>query len=100
VGDQAAVIPSFTGDGMSIALHSAALAAEMYLDGKTAVGYIECLVDQLRVGMRFASGLSRLMVTAPARAVAPYLLAFMPGAMRHIALSTRIPDRALLTTAQ
>ena len=36
VGDQAAVIPSFTGDGMSIALHSAFLAAEMYLDGNSA----------------------------------------------------------------
>jgi hypothetical protein len=39
------------------------------------------------------------MVTAPARAVAPFLLALLPGAMGKIALSTRIPDRALLTTA-
>jgi flavin-dependent dehydrogenase len=35
LGDQAAVIPSLTGDGMAIALHSAALAAEMYLAGKS-----------------------------------------------------------------
>lgn len=98
VGDQVAVIPSFTGDGMSIALHSAALAAEMYLAGKTANEYRACLAYQLRAGMRFASALSKAMVTSPARAVAPVLLAFIPGAMRRIALSTRIPDRALLTT--
>jgi flavin-dependent dehydrogenase len=39
VGDQAAVIPSFTGDGMSIALHSAAFASEMYLAGDSAEQY-------------------------------------------------------------
>ena len=45
VGDQVAVIPSFTGDGMSIALHSAVLAAEMYLDGKSADDYVRRLVQ-------------------------------------------------------
>lgn len=34
VGDQAAVIPSFTGDGMAIALHSARRAAEAVLAGR------------------------------------------------------------------
>ena len=33
LGDQAAVVPSFTGDGMSIALHSAELAASIHLAG-------------------------------------------------------------------
>jgi menaquinone-9 beta-reductase len=37
LGDQAGVIHSFTGDGMSIALHSAALAADYYLNGKTGL---------------------------------------------------------------
>ncbi len=36
LGDQAAVTPSFTGDGMAIALHSAALAAAMIGDGAPA----------------------------------------------------------------
>ena len=40
VGDQAAVIPSFTGDGMAIALHSGALAAEMYLSGESPEKYL------------------------------------------------------------
>jgi flavin-dependent dehydrogenase len=98
VGDQVAVIPSFTGDGMSIALHSAILATDTYLNGKTADAYMRCLTDQLHSGMRFASALSRAMVTPAARSIAPFLLSLMPSAIGRIALSTRIPDRALLTT--
>jgi menaquinone-9 beta-reductase len=96
VGDQAAVIPSFTGDGMSIALHSGALAAEMYLQGKSAEEYAHCLEEQLRVGMRFAMGLSRAMVTNGGRLAAPFLMSLVPGAMAGIAALTRIPDGALL----
>jgi flavin-dependent dehydrogenase len=98
VGDQVAVIPSFTGDGMSIALHSAILATDMYLNGDGADDYVRRLTDQLRSGMRFATGLSRTMVTPAARTLAPFLLSLMPSAMGRIAISTRIPDRALLTT--
>lgn len=98
VGDQVAVIPSFTGDGMSIALHSAILATDMYLNGKSANDYVRRVTDQLRAGMRFASGLSRAMVTPAARTIAPLLLSLVPSAMGRIALSTRIPDHALLST--
>ena len=101
IGDQAAVIPSFTGDGMSIALHSAALAAEMYLDGKnTDRIYPSCLTEQLRSGMRVALLLSQVDGDIGAGAsLAPFLLSMVPGAMGRIALSTRIPDRALLSLA-
>jgi menaquinone-9 beta-reductase len=98
VGDQAAVIPSFTGDGMSIALHSGALAAEMFLAGQSADDYVRCLADQLRGSMRCASALSRAMVTAGGRAMAPFLLSLMPGAIGIIATATRIPDRALMSS--
>jgi flavin-dependent dehydrogenase len=98
LGDQVAVIPSFTGDGMSIALHSATLAAEMYLSGKSANDYTRCLTKQLRGGMRVASGLSRSMVTSGARILAPVLLSMIPSAIGRIALSTRIPDEALLAS--
>jgi flavin-dependent dehydrogenase len=96
VGDQAAVIPSFTGDGMSIALHSGALAAKMFLAGNSAVEYARCLRDQLRGGMRFASLLSRSMVTSGGRFVAPFVFSLLPDAIGRIASYTRIPDRALL----
>ncbi|WP_263351947.1 NAD(P)/FAD-dependent oxidoreductase [Acidicapsa acidisoli] len=96
VGDQAAVIPSFTGDGMSIALHSAALAAEMYLAGDSADQYYRRLRAQLGRGMSFAALLSRLMVTGVGRNLAPLGFSLFPNAMRRIALSTRIPKQAFL----
>ncbi|MGO9336510.1 MAG: NAD(P)/FAD-dependent oxidoreductase [Terracidiphilus sp.] len=95
VGDQAAVIPSFTGDGMSIALHSASLAAQMYLDGASADEYHHTLHAHLSRGMRLATALSRAMVTDAGRALAPLALAIFPNAMKWIATSTRIPEKAL-----
>lgn len=96
VGDQAAVIPSFTGDGMSIALHSAALATEMYLAGDSADQYYRRLRAQLGRGMSFAALLSRLMVTGVGRNLAPFGFSLFPNAMRRIAISTRIPKQAFL----
>lgn len=99
VGDQAAVIPSFTGDGMSIALHSAELASEMFLSGRSPDEYLARLHDDLKAGMRFATALSRMMVTSMGRLLAPAALSIAPGAISWIAESTRIPSRALPKTA-
>ncbi len=95
VGDQAAVIPSFTGDGMAIALHSGALAAEICLDGGSADQYQRMLRAQLHKGMLMATGLSRAMVTTAGRGLAPLALAVLPQATGWIARSTRIPNSAL-----
>jgi flavin-dependent dehydrogenase len=92
VGDQAAVIPSFTGDGMSIALHSANLAVQMYLAGASADDYHKTLHVHLRRGMGLATALSRAMVTGAGRTLAPICLSIFPGAMNWIARSTRIPE--------
>jgi flavin-dependent dehydrogenase len=97
VGDQAAVIPSFTGDGMAIALHSGALGAEMYTAGKSPAQYHETLGAQLGRGMSLATLLSRLMVSSAGRRLAPIALAVVPGAMSWIARSTRIPEAAVLS---
>jgi flavin-dependent dehydrogenase len=94
IGDQAAVIPSFTGDGMSIALHSGALAARMFLEGKSEGEFHQILKGQLHRGMRLATWLSRAMMTSAGRMLAPLGLAVTPGAMRWIASATRIPERA------
>lgn len=96
VGDQAAVIPSFTGDGMAIALHSGALAAHMYLAGQSSQRYHCELRAQLNRGMALATLLSKAIVTGAGRNLAPIGLWFFPHAMRWIAASTRIPERALL----
>jgi len=98
VGDQAAVIPSFTGDGMSIALHSADLASQMFLSGRSPDEYLGRLHDDLRAGMRFATALSRMMVTATGRLLAPAALSLAPGTIHWIAEQTRIPARVLPKT--
>lgn len=95
VGDQAAVIPSFTGDGMSIALHSAELASEMFLSGRGPDEYLARLQEHLRPGMRMATFLSRAMVTTPGRMLAPVVLSLAPSILSWIAGQTRIPDRAI-----
>ncbi|HWG20041.1 MAG TPA: FAD-dependent monooxygenase [Terracidiphilus sp.] len=95
IGDQSAVIPSFTGDGMAIALHSAALAAEMFLEGASPEDYQRRLAGQLRRGMTIATALSRAMASPAARRVAPAALALLPPGIRWIAGATRIPGYAL-----
>lgn len=95
VGDQIAVIPSFTGDGMSIALHSASLAAACFLAGETPDAYRARLATQLQRGMTLATALSRAMVTRGGRTLAPALLTMAPGLLRSIAVRTRIPAEAL-----
>ncbi|MGA2753369.1 MAG: NAD(P)/FAD-dependent oxidoreductase [Terracidiphilus sp.] len=95
VGDQAAVIPSFTGDGISIALHSAALAAQMFLAGRSAADYSRTLRGQLTRSMALATWLSRAAVTCAGRTAALAALSLAPGAIRWVAASTRIPQSSL-----
>ena len=96
VGDQAAVIPSFTGDGISIALHSAALAAKMFLSGASATEFNRTLRAQLRRPMALATRLSRAAVTGPGRTAAMLAVSLLPNIMQLVASSTRIPLRSLL----
>ncbi|MGB6724236.1 MAG: electron transfer flavoprotein, partial [Terracidiphilus sp.] len=96
VGDQAAVIPSFTGDGMSIALHSASLATQIYLEGGTADEYNRKLNAQLKQAMSLATCISRALVTGAGRRLAACGAPLFPGAMAWIAASTRVPARDLL----
>ncbi len=92
IGDQAAVIPSFTGDGMSIAMHSAALAVRMFLEAKSSVAYHNALRAQLRKGMLLAMLLSRAMITPVGRAAAAWM---MPRAISWVAATTRVPEGAM-----
>lgn len=96
LGDQAAVIPSFTGDGISIALHSAALAAQMFLTGSTVADYHRALRTQLHNSMTLATKLSQLAVTSVGRAAARALLPLFPNFMQWIAACTRIPQSSLV----
>jgi flavin-dependent dehydrogenase len=97
VGDQAAVIPSFTGDGISIALHSAALAAQMFLAGGKPADYNRTLRSQLMRPMNLATSLSRAAVTGAGRTAAIAALTLAPNAMRWVAAATRIPQSSLVS---
>ena len=81
---------------MSIALHSAALAAKMYLAGEGTDLYYRSLRSQLSRSMRLATWLSRAMVTGAGRSLAPFALSVFPNAMRWVAASTRVPEQALI----
>ncbi len=96
LGDQAAVIPSFTGDGMAIALHTGQLAASMFLAGQTAQAYQRRLHAQLSRQVAFATILSRGMVSPYARRIITTTARLRPNTMDLIARLTRIPASARL----
>jgi flavin-dependent dehydrogenase len=90
IGDQAAVIPSFTGDGISIALHTARRAAAAYLAEEPAPAFQvrlrSALLPQMRLAELAADGLNNSL----ARAVLPFCLRVWPGVMRVTASLTRV----------
>lgn len=95
LGDQAAVIPSFSGDGMSIALHSAQLAAETYLAGKSADAFQQRLARDVRGQVLLATLLSRGLVWRPGQAALVAAARLWPGLMAAVAVHTRVSDAAL-----
>lgn len=96
LGDQAAVIPSFSGDGIAIALHSARMAADYYLAGRPASQFQSDLARDVAAQVRRATMLSRLLVNPKGQAVAMTLAQMAPGLLREIARGTRIPSPRLL----
>ncbi len=93
IGDQAAVIPSFTGDGISIALHTARQAAAAYLAKEPAPVFQpklrSAMLPQMRLAQLAANGLNNKL----ARAVLPFCLRVWPGAMQVTARLTRVAQR-------
>ncbi len=80
IGNQAAVIPSFTGDGIFIALHTARCAAASYLAGVPSPIFQpklrSALLSQMRLAELAADGLNNAL----ARAALPFCLEVWPGA--------------------
>jgi flavin-dependent dehydrogenase len=97
LGDQAAVIPSFSGDGMSIALHSAQRAAQSYLRGQDAATYQRELARDLTSQVRRATLISQVLVRKGGQQAAMAVANLVPFALRISARSTRIPAQALRT---
>ena len=96
LGDQTAVIPSFTGDGMSLALHTAFLASQLFLCGQTAPHLTTRLHQTLHRQITRATSVSQLLLTPFASPLATLATPILPTLLRHLARSTRIPPGALL----
>jgi hypothetical protein len=90
IGDQAAVIPSFTGDGISIALHTARSAAAAYLAEEPAPIFQPRLRSAMLPQMRLAEIAANGLNNALARTLLPFCLRVWPGAMRVTARLTRV----------
>lgn len=94
IGDQAAVIPSFTGDGISIALHTARCAVAAFLAAEPAPLFQAKLRSAMTAQMRLAEFAAGGLNNAFARAVLPLCLRVWPGVMRVTARLTRITQPA------
>jgi flavin-dependent dehydrogenase len=103
LGDQAAVIPSLTGDGIAIALHSGQQAAQSWLTGLRPADYQHALARALAPQMRLAFLLHQAATTPFVQQAAIRALRHAPGLLRWSATRTRLPadaaDRAADTRA-
>lgn len=95
LGDQVAVTPSFTGDGMSIALHSAAVAVACYLQGDAAHVYHRRIRNDFAAQIARASALYRLGRSPQGQAAMMWVARTYPAALRLATSLTRIPPHAL-----
>ena len=95
LGDQAAVIPSFCGDGMAIALHSARLAVAAVAEGADP----RCYHARLRRGIGrqvgMATALHRLGEGAAGRGALVTVASLAPRLLSLAASWSRVPARAL-----
>jgi flavin-dependent dehydrogenase len=90
VGDRLAHIPPFTGDGLAIALGSAALAAEHIRLGLSPQAYLAA-ARQLTTGpIRLASVVSRLAGHSGSRNLMFGVAAYAPGLIGTIVRRTRL----------
>jgi flavin-dependent dehydrogenase len=90
VGDQLAVVPSFTGDGMAIALHSGRAAACALLTGQASEAYQRQLVRELRPQFLLARGVGLLLETPATCAAGVALARLFPSLATSVAQATRL----------
>ena len=90
LGDQLAVIPSFTGDGMAIALYSGIAAAQAILAGDDAAHYQQRMLARLRRQFRWAATTNLLFEKKKLHGFSVALATAMPWLVTRIAQSTRL----------
>jgi flavin-dependent dehydrogenase len=93
LGDQAAVIPSLTGDGMAIALHSGQIAGEAWLAGADSAAYHRALTQTLAPQMRLAGLLHHACMSTPVQFAAIGAATLFPAVLRQAARRTRLRSK-------
>jgi flavin-dependent dehydrogenase len=94
VGDQAAVIPSFTGDGMAIALASAERAATAMLEGEPVSAYRKAIRSDAARPLAIAQALDALTSMPRLRHLSLAAVSFAPTLAMLAARATRVPPPA------
>lgn len=89
-GDQLAVIPSFAGDGMAIAMSSGRAAAGAALAGVDARDWHRAERRRFAGQLRLASGLHRVGRLGAVQAGLVQVARFWPGLVRQVAVATRV----------
>ena len=92
IGDQLCVIPSFTGDGTSLALSSGLAAAHAVLEGTSAQDFQTAYLKRTRAQLRWARLVDATFKSATARTVSVAATAALPALARIIADLTRVRD--------
>jgi flavin-dependent dehydrogenase len=99
VGDQLAVIPSFTGDGTSLALSAGVAAARAVLQDKPAKTYQASFLADVRAQFLWAKAVDVTFKSALTRNASVEAIAAMPLLARGVARLTRLQGAAGITGA-
>lgn len=94
VGDRLAHIPPFTGDGLAIALSSAALAVEHILARDGSAAYERAARRMIAPPVRWGRAVSWLACRRAGPAILSSVAAHAPGALSALARRTRIASAA------
>lgn len=90
LGDQAAVIPSFAGDGIAIALHTALLATHVYTAGGDSKTYQQRAFNDLTRPVRDAKLIADVLSYRLGRKAAFVCARLWPTLLREAILRTRV----------
>ena len=94
VGDQAAVIPSFCGEGMGLALRSGRMAGAAILRGEAPEAFQDRFARLAGPRVKAAAVLSRLLCRPGLQPPAAWLAGAAPGLISGLAAATRTPRAA------
>jgi menaquinone-9 beta-reductase len=96
LGDQMSVIPSFTGEGMSMALHSGCLAALTFLrQGHVSAAFHQQMASDIQRQVRLAFVLNKAARFGPGQTMLFHLCRTWPTLMQQVAAFTRIREDSM-----